>query len=127
MKLSKILKETIRYISPVYYHFQSKTNKLASDLFVANRNPTEFTQASPNEAPQREALEKEATTGQMRQLKLYSCSSLTPDGHEHSKEHSSSVVKKVCHLEMTESIQLVSQEQHSAIFSGGMKVVMVIQ
>ena len=126
MKLSKILKETIRYISPVYYHFQSKPNKLASDLFVANRNPTEFTQASPNDI-QREALEKEATTGQMRQLKLYSCSSLTPDGHEHSKEHSSSVVKKVCHLEMTESIQLVSQEQHSAIFSRGMKVVMVIQ
>lgn len=119
MKLSKILKETIRYSFPVYYHFQSKPNKLASDLFVANRNPTEFTQASSNDI-QSEALKKEATTGQMRQFKLYGCSSLTPDGHKHSKEHSSSVVKKVRHLEMTESIQLVPQEQHS-IFSGARK------
>lgn len=103
MKLSKILKETIRHSFPVYYHFQSKPNKISEWPVVANRNPTEFTQASSNDI-QSEALKKEATTGQMRQLKFYGCSSLTPDGHEHSKEHSSSVVKKVRHLEMTESI-----------------------
>lgn len=87
---------------------------------LPRENPTEFTQASSNDI-QREALRKEAATGQMRQLKPHSSSSLTPDGHEHSKEHSSSVVKKVGHLGMTESIQLVSQEQHSATFSGAWK------
>lgn len=62
-KLSKILKETIRHISPGYYRFQSKPSKLVKCLLPTG-NPTGFTQASSIDI-QSMAL-KEHTAGQIR-------------------------------------------------------------